>query len=131
MGEHLEDGSPVKPCLQLHIGLWFITSQRVFIPQVPGQGSEHFWFIQALLGEHSALTKHSGRQAGGIPIYDVKQEQTAWSLTTLHWLFGPQGDGLQGSAGEGTGMSENIHVNNYCGIYKHRSLCYLIYHFNL
>ena len=30
MVKHLEKGSPVKPWRQLQIGLWLITSQRVF-----------------------------------------------------------------------------------------------------
>jgi hypothetical protein len=42
MLKHLENGSPVKPWRQLQIGLWLITSQRVFSPQGPGQGSTHF-----------------------------------------------------------------------------------------
>jgi len=42
MVKHLEKGSPVKPWRQLQIGLWLITSQRVFSPQGPGQGSTHF-----------------------------------------------------------------------------------------
>jgi hypothetical protein len=48
MAKHLEKASPVKPWRQLQIGLWLITSQRVFRPHGPGHGSTHFWFWHAL-----------------------------------------------------------------------------------
>lgn len=32
---------------------------------------------------------------GGLPIKPGTQEQTACPFASLHWLFGPQGDGLQ------------------------------------
>lgn len=41
-GTHLVNGSPLKPAIQLQIGLWLITLHLVFNPQVPGQGSSHF-----------------------------------------------------------------------------------------
>jgi hypothetical protein len=47
MGWHLTNGSPVKRGGQLHIGLWFTTSQRAPTPQVPGQGFLHFWLLHA------------------------------------------------------------------------------------
>lgn len=59
----------------------------------------HLLFKQARVKGHSALTIHSGRQAGGLPINPGWQEQTATPLLTLHKLLGPQGDGLQGSLG--------------------------------
>lgn len=95
-------GSPVKPDWQLQIGLWFITSQRALVPQVPGHGSLHFWLTQALFCAHSELTTHSGLQFGGLPMYVGWHEHTAWPLTSLHWLFGPQGDGLHGFFGSTT-----------------------------
>lgn len=52
--------------------------------------------MQASFGAHSELTMHSGLHVGGLPIKPGTQEQTAWLLISLHWLFGPQGDGLQG-----------------------------------
>lgn len=55
--------------------------------------------MQAKLTEHSELTMHSGRQDGGDPIYSKRQVHTAWPLTLLHLLFGPHGDGIQGSRG--------------------------------
>ena len=62
------NGSPVKPELQLHTGVWFTTLQRAFVPHDPGHGSLHFWFTHAKLLEHSGLIVHSGRQFGGDPI---------------------------------------------------------------
>lgn len=59
-------GSPVKPFLQLHMGLWLIVAQFVFVPQLPGQGSTHFWLMQAFSGLHSELIVHSGLQLGGL-----------------------------------------------------------------
>lgn len=47
MVTHIVNGSPLKPFLQLQIGLWFITLQSVFIPQEFVQGLAHLWFIQA------------------------------------------------------------------------------------
>lgn len=90
-------GSPVKPFKQLQIGLWFTTWQRALIPQVPGQGSKHFWLIQAKFNAHSELIIHSGLQDGGVPIQLGWQEQTAYLFTSLHILYGPHGDGLHGS----------------------------------
>lgn len=48
-----------------------------------------------LLGQ-SSLTTHSGRQLGGEPMKEGAHEQVAWLLCSLHWLFGPQGEGEQG-----------------------------------
>lgn len=84
---------------QLQKGPWLTTVHLAFRPQVPVQGSTHFWLIHAWFWEHSELTVHSGRQKGGLPIYVGEQEHTAWSLIRRHWLLGPQGDGTQGSIG--------------------------------
>lgn len=65
---HLINGSPVYLGLQLQIGLWFITLHSAAIPQVPGHGSIHFWFTQALFKAHSELVTHSGLHVGGLPI---------------------------------------------------------------
>lgn len=100
--EHLVNGSPVKPGGQLQIGLWFITVQRAWSPHVPGQGSVHFWLLHAWFWRHSELTTHSGLHVGGLPMYPVRHEQTAWPLISRHWLFGPQGDGLHGCVTAGT-----------------------------
>jgi len=90
-------GSPIKPGEQVQIGLWLITSQRAFSPHVPGQGSVHLNLWQALFDGHSLFTTHSGLQFGGVPWYSFWQEHTPCWFTFLHWLLGPQGDGLQGS----------------------------------
>lgn len=50
------------------MGLWIITLHRALKPHVPGQGSVHFRFWQALSKGHSELTTHSGLQLGGDPI---------------------------------------------------------------
>lgn len=78
------NGSPVKPDKQLHIGLWLITLHVALIPQVPGQGSAHFCFMQAWLRGHSELLTHSGLHPGGLPIKSGKQEHTACSLNSRH-----------------------------------------------
>lgn len=69
------------------------------MPQVPGHGSTHLLLRHAWVRGHSALTTHSGRQAGGLPISPGWQEHTATPLFTLQRLLGPHGDGLHGSLG--------------------------------
>lgn len=96
IGIHLMKGSPVYLAIQLHIGLWLVTWHFALIPQVPGHGSIHFWLTQASFKGHSLLVRHSGLHVGGLPMYPETQEQTACELISLHWLFGPQGDGLHG-----------------------------------
>lgn len=95
--KHLMKGSPVYPLTQLHIGLWFTTWQCALIPHIPGQGSWHFWLIHALSERQSELTIHSGRQFGGDPTQISRHVQTACPLNIRHVLYGPQGEGLQGS----------------------------------
>lgn len=98
---HLVNGSPTYPWWQEQIGLWFLTLHTELDPHTPGQGSEHFALIHALSSGHSELMVHSGLHPGGLPMYKAKHEQTACSLTTLHWLLGPHGDGWQGLLGSG------------------------------
>lgn len=90
------NGSPLKLVGQLQIGLWFTTWQIALIPQVPTQGFLHFWLIHASFGLQSVLVIHSGLHVGGLPKKPGRQVQTAWPLISRHWLFGPQGVGLQG-----------------------------------
>lgn len=87
------NGSPVNLGRQVQIGLWLITLQSAFCPQIPIHGLEHFCFIHASWLLHSELMIHSGRHPGGLPINVGKHEQIAWLFIDLHWLFGPQGDG--------------------------------------
>lgn len=94
---HIEKGSPEYPCLQVHIGLCFITLQSVLVPHPFGQGDKHLKFSHALSRAHSELVTHSGLQSGGDPWYPIIQVQIAKLFWALHWLLGPQGDGLQGS----------------------------------
>lgn len=89
-------GFPVNPCLHTQIGLWLITLQRAFSPHAPSQGLMHFCELQDKSGGHSELTTHSGRQFGGEPLNEGKQEHTACPFISLHWLLAPQGVGLQG-----------------------------------
>lgn len=96
-GKHLTNGSPVYPILQMHIGLWLITLHCVLIPHEFTQGDLHLLSMHASSLEHSLFTTHSGRQFGGVPMKFTKQVHTACSFTVRHWLFGPHGDGLQGS----------------------------------
>jgi len=75
------------------------TLQRALNPQAFTHGSEHFWRIQALVGGHSGLMEHSGRQLGGVPMKVAAHEQAAFPFSTLHSELGPQGDGWQGLSG--------------------------------
>lgn len=77
IGTHLVKGSPVKPGVQVQIGLWLITWHLLETPQAPRHGLLHFRFVQAWFNGHSELVIHSGRQAGGAPRYPGKHEQTA------------------------------------------------------
>lgn len=89
-------GSPLRPWGHLQMGLWLTTEHSALTPQLPGQGSLHFWLTQALESSQSELTIHSGRQVGGLPIKPSIHLQTAIPFTSWQWLFGPQGDGEQG-----------------------------------
>lgn len=104
--------SPVNPGGQEQTGKWLITWHLAPTPQVPAQGSLHFWFEHASFKLQSELTVHSGRQVGGLPIKPTMQEQTAWLFTSLHWLLGPQGEGWQGCFS--TGAVVNIEVIYLC-----------------
>lgn len=53
-------------------------------------------FMQDKWIGHSLLLTHSGLQFGGEPINSSKQEHDGDSPCTLHWEFGPQGDGIHG-----------------------------------
>lgn len=73
-----------------------MTLHCAIIPQEPGHGSRHFSVIQALLLGHSELTRHSGRQFGGAPMYVGRHEQDGEPLKSLHCEFDPHGDGMHG-----------------------------------
>lgn len=102
IGSHLAKGSPECLGRQLQMGLWPTTWHCVLRPQVPRQGSMHFWLLQARFRGQSELSTHSGLQDGGVPKYPWTQLHTAWPFTTRHWLLGPQGEGLQGSCDNGS-----------------------------
>jgi hypothetical protein len=61
------NGSPVYFCGHVQMGLCLITWHLAPTPQVPLQGSMHFWLLHALFDVQSVLTTHSGRQSGGLP----------------------------------------------------------------
>ncbi|CAB0002809.1 unnamed protein product [Nesidiocoris tenuis] len=96
---HNENGLPVYPSGQIHWGVWLTTLQMASVPHVPGQGSLHFWLIQARFDGHSLLLAHSGLQFGGDPWKSGKQEHEGLSPTALHCELGPHGDGAQGLIG--------------------------------
>lgn len=73
-----------------------MTLQIVLRPQLPGQGSWHFWLVHASFFGQSELITHSGLQVGGAPTNPLMQLHIACILFCRHWLFGPHGDGLHG-----------------------------------
>lgn len=93
---HLTNGSPLYPSSQLQIALWLTTWHLACKPQTPSHGFLQRWLMHDLSRAHSELTKHSGRQFGGAPIISGKQLHTAWLSSSRHWLFKPQGVGVQG-----------------------------------
>ena len=74
---------------------------------LPGQGSLHFWLIQAWVDGQLVFRTHSGLQpTKGFPMYpSFIQSQTAPPSKTVQIVFDPQGLGLQGSAGGGGPLS--------------------------
>jgi len=67
---------------------------------------------------HSLLLIHSGLQLGGEPINSDKQEHDGDSPCTLHWEFGPQGDGIHGfPTGWGTSAAKIKNKNNFYSLY--------------
>ena len=92
------------------MGLWLTTLHSALAPQVPGQGSTHFCWTQAMVRGHSELRRHSGRQLGGPPKYPFRQEQTGRGPSGRHSLYGPQGSGVQGSTWTGTTGNTNTNI---------------------
>ena len=97
------NGSPSYPLRHEQIGLWLVTRHSAFTPHKPGHGSRHFCSIHAVVSEHSELTKHSGRQLGGDPMYPGWQEHTHTPFCSFFWENGPHGFGSQGSNSSITG----------------------------
>lgn len=116
---HLVNGSPVKVGGHEQIGLWLTTWHNAFTPQVPGQGSMHFWLTQASFSGHSELVTHSGLQVGGYPRNPGAHEQTDWPFTSLHWLLGPQGLGLHGFFGVSSEKSWSLSGSNIKSFLKY------------
>lgn len=102
-------GSPSYPVGQLQLGMWLTTKHSAPCPHVPGQGSIHFKFLHALLGEQSVFSVHSGLHAmSGSPWYRGKHLQIPLS----HSVFCPQGDGLHGSGTKTSGGTILVHSVN-------------------
>jgi len=93
---HSVYGFPICPTGHVHLGVWLITLHSALGAHAPMQGFLHFMFMQDKWIGHSLLLTHSGLQFGGEPINSGKQEHDGDSPCTLHWEFGPQGDGIQG-----------------------------------
>lgn len=74
------------------------TVHSAFWPHIPGHGSLHFWFIQALSLGQSAFNTHSGLHClYGSPWYSGRHVQ----MPFWQRAFEPQGFGIQGSLGLG------------------------------
>lgn len=69
------------------------------LPQDPGHGSLHLLFMQARFDGQSGFIIHSGRQFGGVPMYDDKHEHDGLLPEDIHWEFGPHGEGTHGFLG--------------------------------
>lgn len=112
IGEQYLNGSPVNDGKQLHVGICEITWHKALAPHVPGHGSIHLLFIQALLVIQSVFTIHSGRQPSyGLPKYSGKHVHEPAPCCSLQIALTPQGDGTQGercSTGFGSAANETI-----------------------
>lgn len=66
--------------------------------------------MHAKLLAQSELVTHSGRQLGGLPINESKQEHDGASPIGLQREKGPQGEGRQGSRGSTslTGLTNSV-----------------------
>jgi hypothetical protein len=76
-----------------------MTVQIALLAQVPGHGSMHLFLLQAMFLLQSPFSTHSGLQPIlGSPKYSGRQLQSPLSQC----VFGPQGEGLQGSLSTST-----------------------------
>lgn len=114
MGLQPEKGSPSKPEMQLHIGLWLTALHCALKPHEPTQGSLHLLLTQAKLNGQSWSMEHSGRQFGGAPYIPGRQEHTARSPTALHSALAPHGEGTQGAGRTGVFAARKKFVKKYC-----------------
>ena len=77
------------------MGLWLTTWHKALAPQTPGQGSWHFWLMQALSWVQSEFLRHSGWQFGGLPKYPGWHSHTGLGPRMVQMEYGPQGLGTQ------------------------------------
>lgn len=68
--------------------------------------------MHALSDGHSDETTHSGRHAGGVPIYPGAHEHTDCPALSRQLLFGPHGDGEHGKLRDGGGVGISRHSKN-------------------
>lgn len=108
--KHRENGSPEYETGHVQIGLWLTTLHSALTPQEPTHGSTQRWLLHAWLSGHSALMVHSGLHAGGAPMLLGAHEQAAWPLISLHWLFGPHGEGWHGFETTGSVNNNSNHL---------------------
>lgn len=62
-------------------------------------------------------------------MYAGKQEQTACPFTSLHWLWGPQGLGMQGLSGAAwveAEINKSLNLNGFWMINEHKIIHYLL-----
>lgn len=90
------NGSPEYPTGQTQIGMWSCTRHSALNPHDPSQGFLHLSAMHAWWDGQSVLTRHSGWQLGGEPMYPCIQEQEGLSLIGRHSLKSPQGLGWHG-----------------------------------
>lgn len=100
---HDRRGFPVCSGMHVHIGMWLLTTHSEFIPQVPGHGSRHLLFTQALCFGQSEFITHSGLHSTyGSPKYSAMHEHDPAPFNSLQIALIPHGDGLQGCLGSST-----------------------------
>lgn len=92
------------PGRHAHEGEWLIILHSAYAPHIPGHGSRHLLFMQALSLGHSLFNTHSGlHPVYGSPVYSGIHEQDPALFLSLQIAFAPHGDGLQGSFGTSAG----------------------------
>lgn len=116
IGLHWMKADPVIPARQLHVGMWFITSQTALWPQVPGHGLTHLLRIQALSRLQSEFNTHSGlHPLYALPWYSGKQEHIPFEQIALE----PHGEGIHGSSYCGSFSKNN---NTYSEKIGHQTI---------
>lgn len=112
---HSTNGLPINGDGQLQSGLWFIALQVALMPQTFWvQGFTHLLLMHALSPGQSELITHSGWQPvmlEGIPWRPGRHLHTTVSPTFSQRVFGPQGDGEQGSLSFGSEYRKQVYAS--------------------